>query len=134
MANFAILDNDDCIIRIENIDNSILIDSIDNLEKEINGINYILSLNQELKSKNIVQISFNSNFRGNMPIVGMYYIRNEDGFSIRKNSPYPSWILNKYVFKFFPPVPNPDPDNPLIVWNEDQKKWTELDKNSRVIL
>jgi len=132
MANFAILNDNDQVVEIEYIENSNLIDS-NGIEKEINGINYILSLRPDLKSNQIIQVSANGNFRGNLPTIGFFYIREEDGFCRIKNKPYPSWRLNKFYNKWQPPKKlNENLNNPI--WDEDQKKWAELNKNSRISL
>jgi len=132
MANFAILNHNDQVISIEYIENSVLIDN-NGIEKEINGINYILSLRPDLKANQIIQVSANGNFRGGLPDIGSYYIRSEDGFAERKNPPYPSWKLNKFYHKWESPqklrenIVNP-------IWDENKKEWKDIDKNSRISL
>ena len=131
MANFAILDDNDQVIDILNIDNTILLDPLDNVEKEINGINHILSLNPNLKKENIIQTSFNMNFRGVFAEIGLYYIRSENSFAKFKNPLYPSWKLNKFYGRWMPPKIMPDKDPNLIQWDENKKEWVDIDKKQR---
>jgi hypothetical protein len=46
----------------------------------------------------------------------------EDG-SYRKPSPYIGWIYDKENKTWYPPTPNPDPENPNYYWDNITLSW-----------
>lgn len=62
-------------------------------------------------------------FRKNYAGIGYTYDETRDAFIPPK--PYDSWILNEDACLWDPPVEMPS-DGKLYQWNEDEKKWVEL--------
>lgn len=59
-------------------------------------------------------------FRKNYAEIGFIYYPAADAFSPPK--PYPSWILNTETYRWEPPIPYPDSEQPYI-WNESTQTW-----------
>jgi hypothetical protein len=71
---------------------------------------------------NLIQCSYNGNFRGNYPGAGWLYNSNLDAFTPTK--PFPSWVLNEETFLWDSPVPYPA-DSGLYSWDEQAGAWVE---------
>lgn len=116
MAHFAELNPDNIVIRILVVPD----------EQEHRGEEY---LRDDLQlGGRWLQTSFNGNIRKNFATVGAPYDPELDAFIPIKD--YPSWVLDKALCKWVPPVPIPpypfdptQPENCAYQWYEDGKQW-----------
>ena len=121
MAHFAELNNENIVIGVNVIPDSVLI--IDGVESEEAGIDFCEKL---WGHRNFKQTSYNtiagvhSNgkepFRKNFAFVGGPYDAERDAFLQPK--PYPSWILNESTCVWEPPFKWPEDGNNY-KWNEE---------------
>ena len=58
-----------------------------------------------------------------MQELGFFYDSRLDAFISPK--PYESWLLDKTICDWVPPVQKPD-DGKFYVWNEDSLNWVEI--------
>jgi len=119
MAHFAILNKDSEVLSVVVIDNKMMLNN-DGEEVEELGKQYISSVMRLAEIDNIVQTSYNSNFRKNFAGVGMIYDRLRDAFTAKQ--PFPSWTFNEDEYYWEPPTPPPESDDPF-VWDEHNKQW-----------
>jgi hypothetical protein len=119
MAHFAQLDDNNIVIYITVINNSILLDN-DNVEQESLGIDFCKTLFGN--DTRWVQTSYNNTFRYNYAGIGFTYDSINDAF-IPPNT-FDSWVLNTSTFKYNAPIPYPD--NQLsYYWDESILNWVE---------
>ena len=142
MAHFAKLDDNNIVIDVHVLDNSVLMDS-EGVETESRGINY---LNKIHKHSNWKQTSYNTShgvhklggtpFRKNYAGIGYTYDAVKDAFI--SPQPYPSWTLDETSATWDAPITYPsvttyfrDPSKPalyyFIDWDEDNQRWIALD-------
>ena len=112
MAHFATLNESNIVIRVEVINNAVILDD-DDAEQEQLGIDFLISL---YGAGNYKQTSYNGNIRKNYAGIGYTYDSGRDAFISPK--PYPSWTLVEDICKWTAPVTLPD-DNKLYNWDED---------------
>lgn len=120
MAHFAKIDNNNIVEQVIVVDNN----DIGNLEypaSEPAGQRFIKSIGL---TGRWLQTSYNGKFRKNYAGIGYTYSPEYDVFISPK--PYASWILDKTVFGYKPPVAPPTKDSSLYIWNEDTKSWTKV--------
>ena len=103
MAHFAELDNNNNVIDVLKVENSVILDE-NNKESEALGIAFLKNLFGP--NTNWVQTSFNSSFRKNYAAIGALYDPKRDAFLYHQ--PYPSWTLNENTCQYEPPLPHPD--------------------------
>ena len=111
MAHFAKIEND-IVTNVIVIDNSV----------ETDGALYItdtLGFEGEW-----IQTSYNSNFRGNYAGIGFTYDRENDVFYPQQ--PFPSWVLNKSIWKWEAPIPHPNETEAGWNWNEETLSWINI--------
>ena len=119
MAHFAILNKDSEVTSVIVVDNRMMLnDSGDEVEEL--GKEYISSVIGLAEKDNIVQTSYNKNFRKNFAGVGMIYDKSRDAFVGKQ--PFPSWTFNEDGCYWEPPYPRPESNDPFI-WDEHNKKW-----------
>jgi len=121
MAHFAKLDENNIVLEVIVVDNTILLNS-NGIENEQLGIQFCKNLKGE--DTNWIQTSYNANFRKNYAGIGFTYDISRDAFIPPK--PYPSWILNENTCKWEPPIPYPNDDN-FYIWNEQNQNWLLTD-------
>lgn len=116
MAHFAKLDDDNKVIAIHVVDNSILL--VNGEESEQAGIDFLTQLHGHDKWK---QTSYNGSFRKNYAFIGGIYDVSFDGFIPPK--PFPSWKLNVETLNWEAPVPLPTDGEQTWFWSELAQQW-----------
>jgi hypothetical protein len=114
MAHFAKIGLNNKVLQVVTVNNNELLDA-NNVEQEINGINYLEGLTGWAVWK---QTSYNGNFRKNFAGIGMTYDEDRDAFIPIK--PYPSWVLNEDTCQWEAPTPRPQDG---WIWNEESQVW-----------
>ena len=117
MAHFAQLDEDNNVIKVEVVHNSITIDS-DNNEQEQLGINFLTELHG---GGTYVQTSYNNNMRKNYACIGCVYDSVRDAFI--KKQPYSSWILDEDTCQWNAPIT--EPEGTRNIWDELNGVWVK---------
>ena len=112
MAHFAILNESNIVIRVEVINNAVLLDG-DGVEQEQLGIDFLTSL---YGAGNYKQTSYNKKIRKNYAGVGYTFDSERNAFIPPKS--YPSWTLVEDTCQWTAPVTYPDDDKDYY-WNED---------------
>ena len=115
MAHFAELDNNNIVLRVVRVENSVILKA-DGTESELKGKQFLNSL---LGSSTWVQTSLNRNFRKNYAGIGFTYDSGRDAFIPPKE--YPSWVLNEETCEYEAPIAK-DP-NKLCEWDEENQAW-----------
>tara|TARA_R110002153_G_C12943816_1_gene457680 strand:- start:1 stop:369 length:369 start_codon:yes stop_codon:yes gene_type:complete len=116
MAHFTKLDENNIVIDIVKIDNSVMLNN-DGTESEEKGKDF---LNNLFGEATWVQTSYNNNFRKQYAGIGYTYDITNDVFIIPQGV-YNSWTLDS-DFNWQPPVPKPDSED-IYDWNEDTLTW-----------
>tara|TARA_R110002072_G_C7645480_1_gene508209 strand:+ start:171 stop:539 length:369 start_codon:yes stop_codon:yes gene_type:complete len=116
MAHFTKLDENNIVIDIVKIDNSVMLNN-DGTESEEKGKDF---LNNLFGEATWVQTSYNNNFRKQYAGIGYTYDITNDVFIIPQGV-YNSWTLDSN-FNWQPPVPKPDSED-IYDWNEDTLTW-----------
>ena len=119
MAHFATLNESNIVIRVEVINNTVILDD-DDAEQEQLGIDFLISL---YGAGNYKQTSYNRNIRKNFAGIGDTYDTTRDAFIPPK--PYPSWTLVEDTCQWTSPTALPD-DGKMYTWNEDTTNWVEV--------
>lgn len=133
MGYFVILDENNFVIKVDTINNSVFtINNIENVDKANDFLNNLFNTNNVY-----LQTSYNTRggvhytngipsqdqskaFRKNYAGIGYYYDEQRDAFIPPK--PYASWILNEFSCLWESPVPYPNDDN-MYIWNEESQTW-----------
>ena len=89
MAHFAKLDDDNTVLQVQVVDNTILDPNNTGTEDESLGISYLTNIHGWTNWK---QTSYNSNFRKKYAAIGDTYDSTKDKFIIPK--PFSSWSLD----------------------------------------
>lgn len=119
MAHFAqVIDGK--VANVHVVANEVITDT-DGVEQEELGKAFLAGLHG-YNPDDIIQCSYNHNFRGRYPGVGFVYDAELDAFY--PPQPYPSWVLNDETFSWEAPVPMPE--NGEYVWDEDAADWVEV--------
>ena len=116
MAHFATLNESNIVIRVEVVNNNVILDD-DDAEQEQLGIDFLISL---YGAGNYKQTSYNGNIRKNYAGIGYTYDTDRDAFYAPQ--PYPSWTLNETTCHWEAPTPYPDDDG-RYTWNEETLTW-----------
>lgn len=116
MAHFAEIDENNVVLRVVPVPNSILNDGDNpNIENENLGIEYLKS--QYGENTNWLQTSYNGRIREVYAGIGCTYCPVKNRFYPIK--PYDSWIFNPQRNEWECPVKYPS-ENPREIWN-----WNE---------
>ncbi len=119
MAHFAKLDDNNVVIRVEVVDNAVLLDS-NGIEQEQLGIDFLNTVYNT--NRKWVQTSYNHSFRNKYAATGDVYLPEADVFIGAKL--YPSWILDLPNLAWKAPKPYPDsPNGEVWMWNEQTLNW-----------
>lgn len=120
MAHFAELDENNIVKRVVVVNNDVLLDDNGN-ESEIKGIEFLTSL---YGSGTWKQTSYNKTFRGGYAGPGKIYNPIRDVFMSPR--PFPSWTYDEENNTWKPPIPHPDVENKLFLWDEITQVWVEV--------
>lgn len=125
MAYFAKLDENNIVINVHAVENSVI--TVDGIESEQKGIEFLQQIHGHQHWK---QTSFNmvagvhregkAPFRKNFASVGYSYDPQRDAFILPK--PFPSWVLNENTCYWNAPVPYPN-DGQQYHWVEETLTW-----------
>jgi hypothetical protein len=136
MGYFVILDENNFVIKVDTINNSVFtMNNIENVDKANDFLNNLFNTNNVY-----LQTSYNTRggvhytngtpsldqskaFRKNYAGIGYYYDEVRDAFIPPK--PFPSWILNDDSCLWQSPIPYPN-DGKMYTWNEDIGNWEEI--------
>lgn len=148
MAHFAHLDNDNNVIRVVVVANSVLLDE-NGVEQESRGRNFLRKL-YNISNAEFKQTSYNTRggfyydqnennvpvlsddqskaFRKNFAGVGMHYDEAKDAFIWNKPLSTPSYVLNEIGGYWTPPVAYPsvstiDDIHVDTLWVESSLRW-----------
>ena len=117
MAHFAKLDENDIVLRVNVVNNDVILDG-EGVEQEQLGKDFLTSL---YGAGNYVQTSYNHNFRKQYAGIGFTYNSVKDIFI--GIQPFPSWSLNEND-DWQAPVTYPD-DGKMYEWDEATTNWVE---------
>lgn len=117
MAHFAKLNDNNEVEQVIVVANNELLDEFGN-ESEQKGIDFCTNL----LGGRWIQTSYNSNFRKHF--AGPGYIYDADGDAFYAPQPFPSWTLNKEIYKWQAPVPYPAGEE-LYFWDESVLNWVK---------
>ena len=122
MAHFAQLDENNKVIWVTPIDNSIITDE-NGVEQEELGVQHLLNTIPNAENYTWKQTSYNYNYRGKYAAIGDTYLPIADKFVAP--TPHNGWILNETLGEWESPIPYPD-DGKNYHWDEINQNW-ELD-------
>lgn len=108
MAHFAEIDENNIVLRVLVVDNSVEHRGQDFLANDI-GL-----------GGRWIQTSYNGSFRGKFAGIGSIY--NEELDAFYPQQPYPSWTLNTDTWSWTPPIPHPE-DGFIYDWDENSQSW-----------
>ena len=111
MAHFALLDENNIVLRVEAVSNDIATD-------EAAGVAFLQGL---YGGGDFKQTSYNGNIRKNYAGVGYTFDAGRDAFISLK--PYPSWSLNETTCQWEAPTPKPEGS---YQWDETTLAWVEV--------
>jgi hypothetical protein len=136
MAHYAKLDENNLVMRVEVVDNNVLLDD-NGIENEELGIQFLEDLHGWpiwKKTSYNTQKGFYLNndqtpasdqtkaFRKNYAGIGFTYDVNRDAFIPPK--PFNSWILNETSCTWVSPSPEPESTNEIYpFWSEENLRW-----------
>jgi hypothetical protein len=115
MAHFAKLDNNNNVLEVIVVNNSIL----DSNSEEESGIAFLTQWSEGYT--NWKQTSYNGSFRKNFAAIGGVYDSTRNAFIHPK--PYNSWILDNTTCQWKPPIEYPN-DNNSYWWDESNQSWS----------
>jgi hypothetical protein len=121
MAHFAKLDENNVVVAVHVLDNSVI--NVDGNELESIGVEFLSNLHGHLNWK---QTSYNKSFRKNYASVGFIYDEERDAFIPPKI--YNSWILNEDTCLWESPIPYPTSeleDTTPWIWDEISNSWVD---------
>jgi len=119
MAHFAEINENSIVQRIVVINNLEVFDMENKTECEERGIAYCKNYFGD--DTRWVQTSYNGNMRYNYAGPGYKYDKDVDAFIPSK--PYNSWILNTETYRWDPPIPKPEDESKIYVWDEETLSW-----------
>jgi hypothetical protein len=119
MAHFAQLDENNVVIWVTPVDNSIITDE-NGVEQEALGVQHLLNTIPDAENYTWKQTSYNNNFRNRYAGIGFIYDETLDAFIAPK--PFNSWTLNETNLEWEAPTPYPD-DGEYYEWGEETLSW-----------
>jgi hypothetical protein len=117
MAHYALIKNG-IVEKVHVIDNYVL-SAGGNIEQEHLGRSFLANL-YGYDPEDLVQCSYNRNFRIWYPGPGYIYDKEIDAFLPPKE--FDSWVLDQNLFYWVAPVPYPQ-DGKKYDWNETSLSW-----------
>jgi len=116
MAHFARV-IDSAVVKIHVVANEVITDD-EGVEHEESGQAFLADLHG-YQPEELIQCSYNANFRNCYPGVGFTYNQALDAFI--PPTPYPSWVLDEETCLWEAPVPMPEDGD--YTWNESTQSW-----------
>jgi hypothetical protein len=120
MANFAELNEENKVIRVIVVNNEVILEN--GIESEQKGIEFCKSLYGQ--NTKWIQTSFSGKFRKKMAGIGDFYSEVDDGFIPMPDPIFASWIFDKNLWTYVPPIPCPQ-DGPSYEWSEITQSWVK---------
>jgi hypothetical protein len=66
-------------------------------------------------------------FRKNYAVIGGLWLPNgPEGAGFAPPSPYPSWVMDSFSYKWKAPIPMPTPNPPYYEWDEATQSWVVI--------
>jgi hypothetical protein len=121
MAHFVEIDDNNIVIRITSIENSVIIDEFGEEQEQL-GIDFC----NQLFGGRWLQTSVNHRIRKQFGCIGYQYDPVADVFIEPK--PYPSWVLNSN-FDWKPPKQKPEG---FYTWDESIVDWVEYEDSESI--
>lgn len=115
MAHFAKLNNDNYVLQVVVVDNSILLNE-EGVEEEQLGIDF---LNETLGQATWKKTSYNDTDRNQYAGVGYLYDATRNSFIAPP--PYSNFVLNNETLIW--EAPTPMPENQHCEWDEENAQW-----------
>jgi hypothetical protein len=109
------------VVKVHVLANEVMTDE-DGVEHEGWGQAFLADLHG-YQSEELVQCSYNGNFRVRYPADGFTYDEERDAFIPPK--PFESWVLNEDTCLWDAPVPYPE-DGEDYTWNEETEAWEQI--------
>jgi hypothetical protein len=124
MAYFAELDQDNVVLRVIKINNSVCGEpDLSFPDTESVGRAFIKDV---LKLDGTwMQTSFNASFRKNYAGIGCVWRPDLDGFV--SSQPFDGWVLNEESCRWEPPVQYPN-DGKHYTWNQESLNWVLVEE------
>lgn len=120
MAHFAKLDENNKVLNVHVVNNSVIL--IDGVESEEAGIQF---LRETHGHDNWKQTSYNKSFRKNFAAINGTYLQVFDAFIAPQ--PYSSWKLNHTTYEWEAPVIKPEDTGEYFhKWSEINKEWIQI--------
>lgn len=113
MANFALINENNVVLRVEVVHNDIATD-------EATGVAFLQSI---YGGGTFKQTSYNATIRKNFAGTGFTYDAGRDAFI--PPQPFPSWTLVEETCQWTAPTPMPV-DDKRYTWNEATLAWVEM--------
>lgn len=107
------------VVRVHVLANPVITDD-DGVEHEEWGQTFLADLHG-YEPEQLIQTSYNGNFRFNYAGIGYTYDEARDAFIPPK--PFESWLLNEDTCLWEAPVSRPEGD---YTWDEDAGDWVEV--------
>ena len=121
MAHFARLDENNKVLSVHVVNNSVIL--IDGVESEEAGIQF---LRETHGHNNWKQTSYNKSFRKNFATINGTYLQEFNAFISPK--PYSSWKLNHTTYEWEAPVIKPEDTKEYFhKWSEINKEWIQVE-------
>lgn len=125
MAHFAKLDDNNIVIEVIVVDNSVLKDNVGAESEEVGKI-WLEETFGHPRNK-WAQTSYNRNFRKHYAAAGYTFDAQRNAFIPPK--PYASWTLDEETCAWGPPKPEPGPTSTSYFrWDESILDWKEINR------
>ena len=120
MAHFARVINGR-VVKVHVLANPVITDD-EGVEHEERGQTFLADLHG-YEPEELIQCSYNGNFRAHYPGIGFTYDEERDAFIPPK--PFESWVLDEDTCLWVAPVPYPE-DGESYTWDEDAGDWVAV--------
>lgn len=117
MAHFAKLSDDNVVLAIHVVNNSVI--NFNGVESEQAGIEFLSTLHGHSNWK---QTSYNARIRKNYAGINYSYDESRDAFIPPKE--FNSWVLNEDLCRWESPIEYPS-DGKMYLWDEATISWKE---------
>ena len=117
MATFAELDENNVVLQVIKVDNSVVTDDFGN---ESEGLGIAFCRETFGDNKRWVQCSYTGAFRVNYPSMGYTYSTEHDAFIPPR--PHSNWVLDTSRMIYIPPIPYPS-DGQVYRWEQSTNSW-----------